>query len=287
MTTGGPSMSEKAADNKANPIILAILFAGILATLVFILMTGDYGKSEVPEKTTEVIPVEIEMVTGPEPEPIVEEVVVIEEAASPEPPPEPTVTEETADVYARDMVESLNGGKALAQFVAGDYIVERAVAIVDAMRRGEVPYKLLPVSRPSKPFPISDDGLRVTMDPSGFSRYDGFAQWVNGIDVLAIIELLNDYEQISTEALSRMGVGDFDIRSAVLAATTEILATPIAPQNAELMKREANWVYMDPELEALSALQKQVLRMGPENSEIIQAKARELRSAVLETGASN
>jgi len=277
-------MTDKAADDKANPLILAILFAGILATLVFILMTGDYGKSEVPEENTEVIPVEIEMVTAPEPEPIVEEVVVIEEEVSPEPPPEPTVTEETADAYARDMVESINGGKALAQFVAGDYIVERAVAVVDALRRGEVPYKLLPVGRPSKPFPISDDGLRVTMDPSGFSRYDGFAQWVNGIDVLAIVDLLNDYEQIATEALSRMGVVDFDIRSAVLAATTEILATPIAPQSAELMKREANWVYMDSELEALSSLQKQVLRMGPENSELIQAKARELRGAVLDSG---
>jgi hypothetical protein len=279
-------MTDKAADDKANPIILAILFAGILATLAFILITGDYGESEVPEQTTEITPVEIEMVPAsePEPDPIEEEVAEVEEEVLPELPPEPRVTEETADAYARETIESVNGGKALAQFVAGDYIVERAVAIVDAIRRGEVPYKLLPVGRPSKPFPITDDGLRVTMDPSGFSRYDVFAQWVNGIDVLAIVYLLNEYEQIATEALSRMGVGDFDIRSAVLAATTEILATPIAPESAELMKREANWVYMDPELEALSSLQKQVLRMGPRNSEIIQAKARELRGAVLESG---
>jgi hypothetical protein len=44
---------------------------------------------------------------------------------------------------------------------------------------------------------------------------------------------------------------------------------------------------MDPELEALSSLQKQVLRMGPENSGIIQAKARELRGALLESGMSS
>jgi len=279
-------MTDKAADDKVNPIILAILFAGILATLAFILITGDYGESEVPEQTAEIAPVDIEMVPAPEPEPdpIEEEVTEVAEEVLPELPPEATVTEETADAYAREIIESVNGGKALAQFVAGDYIVERAVAIIDALRRGEVPYKLLPVGRPSKPFLISDDGLRVTMDPSSFNRYDVFAQWVNGIDVLAIVELLNEYEQIATEALSRMGVGDFDIRSAVLAATTEILATPIAPESAELMKREANWVYMDPELEALSSLQKQVLRMGPKNSEIIQAKARELRGAVLESG---
>ena len=279
-------MIDKAADDKANPIILAILFAGILATLVFILMTGDYGKSEVPEQTTEIKPVEIEMVPAPEPEPIEDEVIVAEEEVLPELPPEPTVTEETADTYARESIESVNGGKALAQFVAGDYIVERAVAIVDALRRGEVPYKLLPVGVPQRPSrsATTDFGDNGSI---WFSRYDGFAQWVNGIDVLAIVKLLNDYEQIATEALSRMGVGDFDIRSAVLAATTEILATPIAPQSPELMKREANWVYMDPELEALSSLQKQVLRMGPENSEIVQAKARELSGAILESGMSS
>ena len=119
-------MTEKAADDKANPIILAILFAGILAALVFILMTGDDRKSEVPEENTEITPVEIEMVPAPEPEPLAEEVVVVEEEVL----PEPTVSEETADAYARETIESVNGGKALAQFVAGDYIVERAVRLL-------------------------------------------------------------------------------------------------------------------------------------------------------------
>jgi hypothetical protein len=121
------------------------------------------------------------------------------------------------------------------------------------------------------------------MDPAGFSRYDGFAQWVNSIDVTAVVGLIRDYDAIATKALAQMGVGDFDIQSAVLAATTEILATPIVPSDVELMKQEANWVFMDPELEALSAVQKQLLRMGPANSAIIQQKARDLRGAVLET----
>ena len=71
-------MTDKKADDKANPTILAILFAGILATLVFILITGDYGESEVPEQTTEITFVEVEMVPAPEPE-LIEEEVVIEE----------------------------------------------------------------------------------------------------------------------------------------------------------------------------------------------------------------
>jgi hypothetical protein len=276
-------MAEKHAEPRANPIFLGILCAGILATLVFILMTGDYGEPTVPEELVMVqlpaesapAPLETEVPAVPIAAPVATEV-------QPKTPPAPVVTEETGDRYARESIDAVNGGKALAQFVVGDYVVERVVAIIDALRRGEVPYKLLPVGKPSTTFPISDDGLRVTLDAAGFSRYDGFAQWVGGLDTTALVSLLNDYEMIATQALTRMGVSDFDIRSAVLAATTQILSTPQVTVDAELMRREANWVYMDPELEALSSLQKQVLRMGPENADIIQQKARDIRGVLLD-----
>lgn len=278
-------MAETDAEPRANPIFLGILFAGILATLVFILMTGDYGEPTLPEELVMVqpsvepapMPIEAEAPAAPIAAPPVTEV-------QPKIPPAPVVSEETGDQYARESIDAVNGGKALAQFVAGDYVVERAVAIIDALRRGEVPYKLLPVGKPSTTFPISDNGLRVTLDTAGFSRYDGFAQWVGGLNTPALVSLLNDYEMIATQALTRMGVTDFDIRSALLAATTQILSTPQVSVDAELMRREANWVYMDPELEALSSLQKQVLRMGPENADIVQQKARDIRGAMLDDG---
>ena len=278
-------MAESDAEPRANPIFLGILFAGILATLVFILMTGDYGEPTLPEELMMVqpsvepapAPVAAEAPAAPIAAPVVTEV-------QPKIPPAPVVSEETGDQYARESIDAANGGKALAQFVAGDYVVERAVAIIDALRRGEVPYKLLPVGKPSTTFPISDNGLRVTLDTAGFSRYDGFAQWVGGLNTPALVSLFNDYEMIATQALTRIGVTDFDIRSAVLAATTQILSTPQVGADAELMRREANWVYMDPELEALSSLQKQVLRMGPENADIVQQKARDIRGALLDDG---
>lgn len=278
-------MAETDDEPRANPIFLGILFAGILATLVFILMTGDYGEPTLPEELVMVqpsvepapMPIEAEAPAAPIAAPVITDV-------QPKIPPAPVVSEETGDQYARESIDAVNGGKALAQFVAGDYVVERAVAIIDALRRGEVPYKLLPVGKPSTTFPISDNGLRVTLDTAGFSRYNGFAQWVGGLNTPALVSLLNDYEMIATQALTRMGVTDFDIRSALLAATTQILSTPQVSVDAELMRREANWVYMDPELEALSSLQKQVLRMGPENADIVQQKARDIRGALLDDG---
>lgn len=272
-------MPEATAKSKAQPIALGIIIGVLVATLIFVLATGDYGNPTPIEVTTEVEPV------------VLEEPVVVEAPPEPEPVPvfepesvaanTPSVSASNADSYARERIDSVNGGKALEQFVAGDFVVERTVAIIDALRRGEVPYKLLPIGRPPKAFPIKDDGLRVTMDPAGFSRYDGFANWVNSLDVKAIALLFNEYQSLATAALSQIGVNDFDIRGAALAATTQILATPEMPDRAELLRKEANWIYADTELENLSALQKQLLRMGPENAEILQQKARELRAALL------
>ncbi len=275
-------MQEEQSDSKVQPIILGIIVALLLATLAFILATGDYGESTPMEDLSVVQPIEIAEPVVIEAEPEPESVPVF--VPEPVEPPPPVVTEATADSYAREIIDSINGGKALKEFVAGNYVIERAVAITDALRRGEVPYKLLPVGKPASAFPISDDGLRVTMNPAGFARYDAFANWVNSLDVDAIIVAFNDYESLATAALANMGVNDFDIRGAALAATTQILATPSLPEGAELMRNEANWVYMDPEIEALTAVQKQILRMGPENAELVQQKARELRGALLGDG---
>ena len=88
-------------------------------------------------------------------------------------PPEPTVTEETADTYARESIESVNGGKALAQFVAGDYIVERAVAIVDALRRVK--------------YLTSSFRLAVPQRPSRSATTDFGLQWIHLVLVVMTV----------------------------------------------------------------------------------------------------
>ena len=87
-------MAEKDKDAKANPIMLAVLFAGILATLFFILMTGDYGESEPPTgQSMDMTPLEIDMVAAvdvEEPEPEVAEVVDITTFIEPTRPQAPS-----------------------------------------------------------------------------------------------------------------------------------------------------------------------------------------------------
>jgi len=42
----------------------------------------------------------------------------------------------------------------------------------------------------------------------------------------------------------------------------------------------ATWAFADPSLEGLGDVEKQILRMGPRNARILQAKAREISQAL-------
>jgi hypothetical protein len=60
----------------------------------------------------------------------------------------------------------------------------------------------------------------------------------------------------------------------------ELLATPGLSEPARLVKPEAYYLYADKELESLTAGQKALIRMGPDNAARVKAKLVEIRDAL-------
>jgi len=234
-----------------------------------------------PEQAIVPIP-EIEPVE-PEPEP---EAVTEAEAQPaepiPVPAPPPAITLEQANQALLADIDQLGAGVMGEQFAATPNALERGVAIVDSFRLGEVPHKLLPVGRPKTPFGFIDDGTQVTMDPAGFARYDGLITALERVDVEAAMSLFEQYEPALEQAWTALGYTDTSLEDSLMGALGLILTAPETDLNARLIKQEANWVYEDEALENLPALQKQIMRMGPDNAERIQAVARALRGALLD-----
>lgn len=273
------------AGNKTG-IFLAL--AGLLV-LCAALYWGFMQDPETPPPATPQTP------ETPEVEIEVEEIVAAPAQHEAEPPvpetPEPEVPVEVepppiglgeSDGVLAETMASINAGQLGDQFIMRPSGLERGVAIVDNLRQGAVPYKLLPVGRPSKAFPFTDNGLAVTMDPAGFERYNGLADTVAGINVPATLALYDLLSVAIEEAWDALGYTDTGFEDAVLSTLGAIMLTPATNVEARLIKDESNWIYEDEALESLSALQKQIMRMGPENADKIQAKARELRGALMD-----
>lgn len=217
----------------------------------------------------------IESVVLPEPEPDLPPVTA----------PEPTIELSLAEANTQlaERLSELQIAPIDEQFARKPNAIERSVAITDILRQGEVPYKLLPVARPKQKFPFADNGLAVTMDPAGFARYDGLTNTLSKLDVNTTITLFREYQSTIQQAWQALGYADKSVEPALLEVLELIMLTPDIQLDARLLRDEANWVYEDESLEKLPALQKQIMRMGPENAERLKALARDLRGGLLDT----
>jgi hypothetical protein len=121
------------------------------------------------------------------------------------------------------------------------------------------------------------------MDPAGFARYDGLTNTLSSLDVNTTITLFREYQSTIEQAWQALGYTDNSVEPALLEALELIMLTPDIQVDARLLKDEANWIYEDESLEKLPALQKQIMRMGPENAERLKALARDLRGGLLDT----
>jgi hypothetical protein len=256
-------------------LVLSLVIAGGV-----VLLTGIWPPEEEPAPTVAAPP------PAPPPAPVVIE---IEEPAlepppiPPEPVEEPPPRLEESDDAVRDALGDIPLGTAGQQYLVSGNIIERSASLIYLMAQGDVPYKLLPVSRPKAAFPISDDGTQVVTDPAGFERYDALTQWLQSLDLESLLSSLEWFIPLFREAWSYYGEDPAAFDMAVVMTLDLVIATPEIDLNeARLIRKEAVWVFEDPAVEGLAPIQKQVLRMGPENAEIVKAKATEARGLWLD-----
>jgi len=256
-------------------VVLLLVIAGGV-----VLLTGNWPPEEKPAPTVTAPP------PAPPPAPIVTEI----EEPTPEPPPlppepveEPLPRLEESDDAVRDAVGDIPLGTAGQQYLIPGNIIERSASLIYLMAQGDVPYKLLPVSRPKAAFPISDDGTQVVTDPAGFERYDALTQWLQSLDLESLLSSLEWFIPLFREAWSYYGEDPAAFDMAVVMTLDLVIATPeIDLSEARLVRKEAVWIFEDPTIEGLAPIQKQVLRLGPENAEVVKAKAAEARGLWLD-----
>ena len=102
------------------------------------------------------------------------------------------------------------------------------------------------------------------------------------LDTQELVTLYREYAPLCQQAYVELGYldGDFDAR--LIEVIDSLLFTPEISEPLRLIKPEAFYLFTNPDLEALPAGQKALLRMGPMNAQRVKAKLREIRTALAE-----
>jgi len=222
-----------------------------------------------------------------EPEPVAEPVATEPDEETPEPPPEeapaePPLTLDSSDAVVREQLSPHAAEGLPTQLLGHSNLIERTIAAVDAVRRGVVPGKVFNLSRPEGDFQVRQVDGQTVIDPASYRRYDAMVSAIVATPVEPLAAAFQDYRSLLETAYGALGYAPNKVDNALIAALDRIIALPVPSGDLAVMKVEAVYAYVDADLEALKPMDKQLLRIGPDNLRKLQDHARALRRALLE-----
>lgn len=212
--------------------------------------------------------------------------------AEPAQPPLPALAE--SDPVTYESARALVGPSPYLGLLLTDHILSRIVATVDALTARQVPGKLLPLETPELPFQANVDPApeatianaegdpleQYVLDPVNFRRYEPYLALLEAIDVERLAAEYLRYEPLLQQAYVELGYPDGSFTKRLLEVIDHLLEAPEVTGPVRLVKPEAYYEFVDPELEALSAGHKLLIRMGGANADRVKDRLRAIRAAL-------
>lgn len=198
--------------------------------------------------------------------------------------PEPNFalpTLDDSDIAAIKQLNQLTPKNKFSNWFHPEYLIRRGVTFIDGLSRGLQLNKMLKAPTPKGQFLAVKEGNRYWLNPKNYQRYDYLTTTITSINNNKLIQAFHLFRPLLEEAYGELGYPPQELDSALIAALDQILESPISEEPVELTRDSVQYKYADPKLEALTPIQKQLLRMGPTHSQAIQEKASLLREALL------
>jgi hypothetical protein len=186
-----------------------------------------------------------------------------------------------SDGFVRQLAAGLSANPDFTRWLARTSLVRTLTAVVSNIADGETPRPHLEFLAPKQRFRAAQrPGRLIVPDPASFAGYDAFADAVASVDASAAASTFSTMEPLFDAAYRDLGHPEGHFRAALLRAIDALLAVPVLKPDVELVPHAIGFQYADPKLEALTAAQKQFLRIGPRNVSRVQGELRALQSAL-------
>ena len=186
-----------------------------------------------------------------------------------------------SDPSVREALVGVFGPKSISEFLVPENIVRHIVVTVDNLPRKKVAVEL----RPVKPTPGSTataaQGDITTLSASNYQRYTPFINVVQSTDIKTLTVLYFRLYPLFQQSYEDLGYPGQYFNDRLVEVIDDMLRAPEPQGPVELTQPKVFYEFADPKLESLSAGQKLLLRMGPQNEAVMKAKLRELRRAIV------
>ncbi|HVC30902.1 MAG TPA: DUF3014 domain-containing protein [Steroidobacteraceae bacterium] len=185
-----------------------------------------------------------------------------------------------SDPVAQDSLIGLLGKPAVAKLLVSHHIIRDAVVTVDNLPRSKVAAELRPVHPTAGETIVDNQGGATVLSQQNYARYAPFIDVVRSLDPRALAAVYFRLYPLFQQAYESLGYPGKYFNDRLVQTIDSLLATPDVRGPIELVRPKVFYQFADPRLEALPAGQKLLIRMGPQNASIIEAKLRQFRAAI-------
>ena len=180
-----------------------------------------------------------------------------------------------SDQLIRDGVVSLTRHEGVNAWLSPDELIRKVVVFVDNVANGRIVKQAVSVMTPLDEFKVREISEKVYI-VDDYSRYDTVTSILTSIDAKRLAELYVLLKPLFKEAYGELGYPNANFDDTIFRAIGRLLETPVLTESPRLVQPVVMYEYEEERLENLSSAQKQLLRMGPNNTQAIQNKLSEI-----------
>lgn len=201
--------------------------------------------------------------------------------ALPDPDASPLPPLEKSDGPILDALMGSFKADGLSEFVNMQDYVKRLVITVDNLPRELVPSQMSMVQRIPGLLDIETSGNVITLSSRNYARYDAFVSFAKSLDPHLLVSLYLRFYPLLDQTYKQIGYPTGRFHDRVIVAIDDMLGAPTPAGPIELVQPKILYRFVDPELQKLSAGQKLLIRMGPDNAAALKTVLRRLRRQLL------
>lgn len=186
-----------------------------------------------------------------------------------------------SDSAIQEALRGLWSGNTFERLFQLDGFIRRVVATIDNLPRKKLPLRLLPVRQAPGKFLTTgkDQGLAISRDNA--ARYGAYVRMADTVDARKLVALYVRFYPLFQQAYQDLGYPKGYFNDRLIEVIDDLLAAPEVQAPVQLVRPKVFYAFADPELEARSAGQKIMMRIGNENAAKIKAKLREIRDELI------
>jgi len=219
------------------------------------------------------------VVATPEPKTAVEPP-RIEHPVAVTPPPAPLPGLGESDSAIGGALAKVLGKATFEQFLIPQDLVRHIVATVDNLPRKHVAQRLMPVKAVPGPLQTTGKDASLAIAADNAARYTPYVRAFESVDSRKLATMYAQHYSLFQLAYSELGYPTRYFNDRLFEAIDNLLAAPDVTGQLMLTQPKVLFEFADPALQELSAGQKILVRMGPDNEAHVKAKLREIRKAL-------